>query len=395
MAQKNFVIDTNVLLENPHCLKTFRNGNENRIVLPYTVLQELDKLKKDNRISHLVAQTIKEIESDRHIMFLSPNMRACKAETNDDKIIAEIVHSKLQAPILVTNDRIMQIKARLHNIVSAYYRDSHPFQSESQAYTGFIQDKDAPVSNCFRWESGAPVFLGAEGTKPVDYQHKVWNVQPRNIYQNLAFELMLNPDIHLTSIQSEAGYGKTFLSLASALHLIMEAKDTPYTKIYVVKPIIEIGSRMGFLPGDAEEKMVPYIRYILDLLLKLHELRPANRIFDDQEKNRYKLNPKRFQVLPLAYIRGMNIEDAVVIIDEMQNLSRSESRSLLTRMGKGVKCFCLGDTRQVDNLYLNESNNGLNWLVKKCKGMKNYAHIVLKGDTSRGPITDMVLQAGL
>lgn len=395
MAQKNFVIDTNVLLENPNCLRNFRNGNENRIILPYTVLQELDKLKKDNRLSHLVAQTVKEIEADGKIIFLSPNTHVSDAGSNDDKIISEIVHSEMQTPILVTNDRIMQIKARLHNIVSEYYRDSFPFQSESQAYTGIIKEQDKPVTNSFRWEAGVPVFLGAKTTKPIEYQHKVWNVQPRNIYQNLALELLLNQDIHLTSIQSEAGYGKTYLALASALHLVLQAKDNPYTKIFIVKPVIEIGSKMGFLPGNAEEKMAPYIRYIIDLLLKLHDLRPANRIFEDHENSQYKLNPRRIQILPLAYVRGMNIEDAVVIIDEMQNLSRSESRTLLTRMGKGVKCFCLGDTRQVDNPYLNESNNGLNWLVKKCKGMKHYAHIVLKGDTSRGPITDMVLQSGL
>jgi PhoH-like ATPase len=91
----------------------------------------------------------------------------------------------------------------------------------------------------------------------------------------------------------------------------------------------------------------------------------------------------------------MNIENAVVIVDETQNLSRNEVRALLTRMGEGVKCFCLGDTSQVDNPYLSESNNGLNWIVRKFKGFSNYAHIVLKGDRSRGPITDLVLKSKL
>lgn len=394
MGQKNFIIDTNVLLENPRCLHNFRNGNENRIILPYTVLEELDKLKKDNRLSHLVTQTIKEIESDKDIIFLSPHGHESRGETNDDKIIYEIVHSQMDAPILVTNDRLMQIKARLHNIVSEYYRDSHPYQSESQTYTGFCQPDEQPVLNSFYWDSGVPVLHGAEGDKLIDYQHRVWDVRPRNVYQNLAFELFLRPDIHLTTVQSDAGFGKTYLALASALHLVLEDKKAPYSKIYLLKPVIEIGSKMGFLPGNVEEKIGPYTRYVFDLLLKLHEKRPANRIFQDPE-SKAQLNPKKFQILPLAYIRGMNIENAVVIIDEMQNLSRSECRSLLTRMGKDVKCFCLGDTRQVDNPYLNESNNGLNWVVKKCKGNKHYAHLVLKGDNSRGPITDMVLQSGL
>ncbi|MFW6005736.1 MAG: PhoH family protein, partial [Desulfonatronovibrionaceae bacterium] len=309
--------------------------------------------------------------------------------------IAEISRSGLQSPILITNDRIMQIKARLHNIVSEYYRDSLPFKSESQAYTGIVDSQETPIVNSFQWNNGVPVFFGTQETKTLDYQHKVWNIRPRNTYQNMALELFLHPDIHLISVQSEAGFGKTYLALAAALHLVLGLKESQYKKIYVVKPMIEVGNKMGYLPGSVEEKMAPYTRYILDLLLKLHEMRPAKKIFEDNEAGKSRLNPRRFQILPLAYIRGMNIEDAVVIIDEMQNLSRMESRSLLTRMGKGVKCFCLGDTRQVDNHYLNESNNGLNWLVKKCKGLKHYAHIVLKGDTSRGPITDMILGSGL
>jgi len=162
-----------------------------------------------------------------------------------------------------------------------------------------------------------------------------------------------------------------------------------------VKPLWEIGAKMGFLPGSVEEKMQPYIRYVRDLAVKLHEQRPANRIFMDTDSERFRFNQKKFEILPIAYIRGMNLENCVVIIDEMQNMSRSEVRSLLTRMGEGVKCICLGDTRQVDNPYLNESNNGLNWVVKKLRNNKEYAHMVLKGERSRGPITDMVLKTGL
>ena len=393
---KNFVLDTNVLLENPKSIRALRNGNENRIILPYTVLEELDRLKRDQRLSHLVSQTVRELEADQSIVFLHPlDRESVDGFNSDDRIIEEIRRSNLDEPILVTNDRIMQIKARMNNVHSEYYKDSHPFKSESQAYTGFVEPGETPLANSFCWESGSPVFYGADGPKAVDYQHQIWGVRPRNVYQNLAFELFLHPDIHVTTVQSEAGYGKTYLALASALYLCLEAKNNPYRKIYILKPVIEIGTKMGYLPGDVEEKMAPYIRYILDLLVKLHEMRPANRIFQDPDKERFDLNPKRFEILPLAYIRGMNIEDAVVIIDEMQNLSRTETRSLLTRMGEGVKCFCLGDTRQVDNPYLNESNNGLNWVVKKFKGMRSYAHLVLKGDRSRGPITDMVIHSGL
>lgn len=115
----------------------------------------------------------------------------------------------------------------------------------------------------------------------------------------------------------------------------------------------------------------------------------------EDHSERVRLNPKKVEILPLGFVRGMNIENAFVIIDETQNLSRYEVRTLLSRMGEQVKCVCIGDTRQVDNPHLNESNNGLNWIVKKCKGLNGYAHMVLKGDKSRGPITDMIIKSRL
>jgi len=204
---------------------------------------------------------------------------------------------------------------------------------------------------------------------------------------------MLAEHVDLISIQSEAGFGKTHLALASALYLILEKKL--FDKIYILKPTIEIGAKLGFLPGDIKEKLEPYTKYVFDLLQKLHKSRSANKIFVNPNDDTPRYNNKKFEVLPLAFVRGMNIENAFVIIDETQNLSRAEVRSVLTRMGEGVKCVCLGDTSQVDNPYLNESNNGLNWIVRKFKGLPNYAHIVLKGDKSRGPITDMALKTKL
>ncbi len=396
MAVKHFVLDTNVLIENPKCISTLRNGQENMVYVPYTVLTELDKLKKDGRVGHIVAQAIRAILEDDNVNIFPPDFaETLHDECMDDRILKEVLHVGPIDPVLITNDRILQIKARVFGIPCEGYRDSEPFRSESQLYTGFVGEDDSPVANSFTWEQGTPVFHGLGRPKPITYQHKIWGVTPRSVYQNLAFELLLNPDIDIISIQSEAGYGKTFLALAAALYLVLEKKDNPYHKIYLVKPVVEIGSKMGYLPGDVEEKMLPYVRYIHDLTLKLHDTRPANRIFQESDSERFKFNPKKFDVQPIAFIRGMNIENAVVIVDEMQNLSRGETRALLTRMGEGVKCICLGDTRQVDNPYLNESNNGLNWVVKKLKGYKNYAHMVLKGDHSRGPITDIVLKSKL
>jgi PhoH-like ATPase len=396
MAVKHFVLDTNVLIENPKCISTLRNGQDNQIYVPYTVLTELDKLKKDPRIGHIVAQAVRAILEDDAVNVFPPDFaKDLDDECYDDRILKEVLHVGPVDPILITNDRILRIKAKVYGIPCEGYRDSEPFRSESQLYTGFAEEGEAPEMNGFTWEQGVPMFHGPQGEKAIGYTHEIWGVKPRSVYQNLALELMLNPDIDLVSIQSEAGYGKTFLSLAAALYLVLEKKNNPYRKIYLVKPVVEIGSKMGYLPGDIEDKMLPYVRYIHDLMIKLHDMRPANRIFIEPDTERLRFNPKKFDIQPIAFIRGMNIENAVVIVDEMQNLSRGETRALLTRMGEGVKCICLGDTRQVDNPYLNESNNGLNWVVKKLKGYKNYAHMVLKGDRSRGPITDIVLKSKL
>jgi PhoH-like ATPase len=393
---KNYVVDTNVLLDDPDALLKLRNGNENKVFIPYHVLLELNKFKKNPKLGHLVSRVV------THLSAMPDQFEVLKAETVADSyvglvdrhILEEIEASGLSEPILVTNDRVFQIQAGIRGIRSETYRDSAPSKVEAEQYTGFVEGETDPPINSFRWNDiGKPVFFGSSGEKVIDYQHRIWNVTPRNVYQNLALELMTHPEIHVASIQSAAGYGKSFLALATALYLVFERKT--HEKIYLVKPTIEIGQKLGYLPGKLEEKMEPYTRYISELMFKLHGLRPANRIFVSTDDVPPRYNLKRFEILPLGYIRGMNIENAVVIVDEMQNLSRPECRALLSRMGEGVKCFCLGDIHQVDNPYLNIENNGLNWVVSKFKGSKIYAHLVLKGDKSRGPITDLVIRSGL
>jgi PhoH-like ATPase len=394
--QKHYVIDTNVLLEDPEALSKLRNGNENKIYIPYHVLLELNKFKKSRKLGHIVARVVQYLNDhpDEYKILNSSGVANAYAGLVDNFILKEILNSGLKKPILVTNDKIFQLQAGLQGVKSEIYKESVPFKSEAEYFTGFVSTKEATVPNAFRWNNqGKPLFTGLRGEKLIEFQHKIWNVIPRTIYQNLALELMTNLDIHILSIQSDAGYGKSFLALAAALYLVLEKKR--YEKIFVIKPMIEIGQKLGYLPGKIEEKMEPYTRYISDLMIKLHHLRPANKIFNDAKSYPPQFNPKYFEILPLAFIRGMNIENAVVIIDEIQNMSRFECRALLSRMSEGVKCICLGDIHQVDNPYLNQENNGLNWVVKKFKGSKIYSHLVLRGKKSRGPITDLVINSGL
>lgn len=396
--KKNYILDTNVLIENPLSVLTLQNGADNNIFIPYHVLIELNQLKTNPRLRHIIAKVVDVLLANRqniHFIRNDASISPFTQEVVDNYILREIKgSSEIKEPILVTNDRLLQLQASLAGIRSEEFKDSKPFESESQLYTGFADPtEDKPPVNSFSWQEGKPLFHGHNGDELINYTLSLWNVKPRSVYQNLAFLLMQHPDIDLVSVQSEAGYGKTYLALATALYLTLEKKE--FDKIYMVKPTIELGAKLGFLPGDVKEKMEPYVKYILDLLMKLHGQRPANRLFVNPSEEMPRYNPKKFEILPLAYIRGMNIENAVVIVDETQNLSRTEMRALLTRMGERVKCLCLGDTSQVDNPYLSESNNGLNWIVRKFKGFNNYAHMVLKGDKSRGPITDLVLKSKL
>jgi len=392
--KKNYVLDTNVLLEDPNCIEILRNGGENGIGIPFHVILELDRLKKEPRLAHLVSAAVDAIRKNLEVIqILHPNGHEALLDHMDLRILREAGHGGMETPILVTNDRLLQVMASVSGLSSQEFKSSHPFQSESQRYTGFVEEGDEPPPNSFQWKEGKPVYYGCDGPKTIEYEHEVWKVKPRNAYQNLAFEMLLDEHLDLLTLQSEAGYGKTYLALATALYLVLERKL--FDKIIVVKPMIEIGEKMGYLPGGVEEKMEPYVRYLVALLNKLHRLRPAERIFDKADPSHSKLNPDKFEILPLAFIRGMNIEDAIVIVDETQNLSRLETRALLTRMGENVRCFCLGDTSQVDNPYLNESNNGLNWIVRMLKGNRNYGHLVVRGSRSRGPICDTVLKAGL
>ncbi|MFW5489554.1 MAG: PhoH family protein [Desulfovibrio sp.] len=393
--RKHFVVDTNVLLEDPECLHRLRNGVENDVYIPYHVLLELNKFRKDPRLGHIVTKVVNTLsESNGQFTIMNTsNISEAFSGHVDNYILDEIEKSDIIDPILVTNDKILKLQASTKGIRNEDYRESLPFRSDAEFYTGFVDSREDVLPNCFMWDEGKPVFFGPDGEKVIHYQHKIWNVTPRNIFQNLVMELMTNPGIDVVSVQSEAGYGKSFLALACALHLVLEKKS--HQKIFMVKPMIEIGQKLGYLPGRVEEKMEPYTKYVTDLLMKLHDMRPANRLFTNAEAYPPQFDMKKFELLPMAYIRGMNIENAVVILDETQNMSRSEVRALLSRMGEGVKCFCLGDTRQIDNPYLNQENNGLNWIVKKFKGHELYAHLVLKGDKSRGPITDLVIKSGL
>lgn len=398
--KKNYVLDTNVLLDNEKCIEILRNGVENNIYIPEMVIEELDRLKKTSK-RYMVARVLAELEKHKeHITILKNKENLYSA---DNAIMDEIIHNEVEEPVFVTNDKLLRFKAEKRGIASEPFKDSSPFKAESQRHTGFVNvdEGEALIKNCFYWKEGRLKFnnrYGEEKSVP-SYENSVWKITPKNAYQQAAIDLMLNDEIDLVTIQSDAGMGKSFISLACMMYQLLELKK--FKKMYIFKANIEIGNELGFLPGRMEEKMAPYFKSVTDLLLKLHEIRPASRLFKPTAEDELgmssvvQLNNKYIELLPLNYIRGMNFDDCIVLIDEFQNISKNEARTLLSRMGENVKCICTGDVKQIDNTHLDQDNNGLNHVVKLFTGADNYGHIVLSGNRSRGPIADLVREKGL
>jgi PhoH-like ATPase len=391
--KKKYLVDTNVLIENENALEILRNGEENEVFITETILDELDGLKKDKRIGFRAMKVIDNVLRNREWVNVLPDTGA-DAEKPDDRILATA--RGIEDVVLVTNDKVLQIKCFTAGVLHESFKKSIPFEGDSEVFTGISHYDETRepgeylVRNSFYWREGKLFFWDGASARAIDHENSIWKVVPKDQYQNAAMELLLDRSISLLTIQSEAGKGKTFLALAAALYWVLEKKA--YDKIYIFKPNIEIGSSLGFLPGEVGDKLAPYFQSIKELIKKLHGLRPA-KVFSNPD--RLEIDPMKVEMLPINFIRGMNIDNAFVIVDEMQNLSRLEARTLLSRMGENVKCVCVGDTKQVDNPYLNEDNNALNWAVRLFKGNRIYSHMVLKGAQTRGPICDLVLRSKL
>lgn len=400
IVSKNYVLDTNVLLDAPNAVEVLQD-TDNTVYIPWTVLQELDKLKGLAKTRHKAMDAIKALNI-ANAKFLPDSVEINPMDTPDDTILLEITLANISNPILVTNDIMLRLKAqKIYNIEAQEYKKLVPFKADSQKITGFSEieydEYGKEISetinwNTFFWKTGKLYFWSKDGPKCIDYENSPWGIKPKTAYQNAALELMMDSTIDLVTVQSEAGFGKTFLSLAAGLYLAFEKKK--FKKIYVLKPNIEIGQELGFLPGGLDEKLDPYFRNVHNLLLKLHEMRPCNKAFKKDDEHDLtsisSVNKSKFEYIPLNFLRGMEFSDCFVIIDETQNLTKDQLKTVLSRMGENVKCVCTGDTEQVDNPACNPENNGLNWAVKLFNGELNYAHIVLKGNADRGPICSLV-----
>ncbi|HMV69096.1 MAG TPA: PhoH family protein [Myxococcota bacterium] len=426
---RTFILDTNVFLYDPHALEVFK---EHDIVIPMTVIEEIDRFKKDvNETGRNARQTSRMLDSLRAKGSLREGVRlpgggtlrvdhlpddkdqvaiTWGADSNDNRILQTAVrlHRNLGARVaLVTRDTNMRLKCDALGVVAEDYENAH-LQVDEQ-WTGVVEanvassligglyaDGEVAADEAAAWYPNTFVVLrGDDGQTAMArvrpdrsgfrlvQRHKegVWGVFARNKEQLFALDLLLDPDVQLVTLNGMAGTGKTLMAIAAGLR--QTADQQRYRKMLVSRPIFPLGRDIGFLPGDVEEKLNPWMKPIFDNLEFLVSSRPDKRR-SQQPEYQYLLDQKIVEVEPLTYIRGRSIPQQFLIVDEAQNLTPHEIKTVLTRAGEGTKVVLTGDPHQIDNPYVDELSNGLTYAVERFKGDGIAGHVSLrKGERSQ------------
>ena len=432
-AKKNFVLDTNVILHDYKCIENFQ---ENDIYLPIVVLEELDKFKKgSDQINYNAREFVRELDTlTSNDLFLKgaslgPGKGTLHVVTGDkyqEKIyqsfpektadhrilsctlsVAESEKDRKVKTILVTKDVNLRMKARSLGIeVEDYITDKvinvDIFKRAQDIYENIDPDLidkmyaspdgiDADLfdiksklepNECFILKSVRNSVLARYNpfTNKFKKVEKASNygIQPRNAEQSFAFEVLNDPDVKLIGLTGKAGTGKTLLALASALK-----QANVYKQILLARPIVALANKdLGFLPGDEKQKVAPYMQPLFDNLNVIKgQFAPGGsdaRKIDDLQKN------GQLVIEALAFIRGRSLSETFCIIDEAQNLTPHEIKTIITRAGEGTKMVFTGDFQQIDSPYLDAQSNGLAYMVDKMKGQELFAHInLIKGERSQ------------
>lgn len=416
-----FVLDTNVILHDAQCIFRFE---EHDIALPITVLEELDGFKKGDGDIHYQARyflrTLDELAGDvmsaegaslgeglgriRVLMSL-PYRRAqdiLRTDTPDHRILSTaLAVSELETEsdvVLVTKDTNLRLKAKSFGLVAQDYANDK-IRHLDDLYTGKrlvdgipseviellyevggevpaedIPQAENPVGNeCFILRNGSRSVLATFDGRNECFRRltrtECFRIRPRNAEQSFALQSLTDPNIRLMTLSGKAGSGKTLLSLAAALDC-----EADFRQILLARPIVPLSNRdLGFLPGDAHAKIEPYMQPLFDNLAVLKHENPDSRELISQM-----LEEERLEITPLAYIRGRSLQQTYFIVDEAQNLTPHEVKTIITRAGEGTKIVLTGDLQQIDHPYLDSTSNGLAYVINRMKGQHLYAHVTLE-----------------
>jgi len=432
LAQKKkiFVLDTNVILHDSACINQFK---EHDVVIPITVLEELDQFKKGNSALNFHAReflrSLDSISGDKLFgrgVAIGPgygkisvrleqkfheDLKQNFSIQNPDHHILNIAYQiakeyPSKQVILISKDVNLRMKAKAVGMmaqnytsdqvkdISSLYRGCRiqenvsqeaiepffhaPFEAEPQS----LELTDTLLPNEYLIiRNGRKSVLGVfdpaiEKIRRVD-KTDVYGIRPRNAEQTFALDALTNPNIRLVSISGKAGTGKTLLALSAAL----ETRKS-YRQIYIARPVVPLSNKdLGFLPGDVRSKLDPYMQPLYDNLTFIqNRFSPTD---PDHLRIKEFLDTEKLVVSPLAYIRGRSLVKIFFIVDEAQNLTPHEVKTIITRAGEGTKIIFTGDVFQIDHPYLDSHSNGLSHLIEKMQGQKIYAHVNLeKGERS-------------
>ena len=427
---KNYVLDTNVLLHDPQAIYKF---SENTVILPLTVIEEIDRFKKDQsetgRNARQISRTIDGFRQQAKLIegvplenggtlrvaiyrqeFLQKLPPELRNDQGDNRILAVAQDLQENLPggtvFFVTKDINLRIKADTIGLSAEDYQsDKVPIED---LYTGsgefvvpgavvdqFYEQGFLDTDEEFFANQGLTLVDDANPSHTAigryDAARKavvslikapkegIWGIHPRNREQQFAFDLLLNDDIQLVSLVGKAGTGKTLLAIAAGL--VKTADESTYNRLLVSRPVYPMGRDLGFLPGDIEDKLAPWMQPIFDnveLLLSSYD-EGGNR----KRGYRELIDLGLMEIEPLTYIRGRSIPKQYMIVDEAQNLTPHEIKTIITRAGEGTKIVLTGDPYQIDNPYVDSASNGLSFSVERLKGQDVTGHTTLsKGERS-------------
>ena len=428
VRKKTYILDTNVYLTDANSIFAFGKSD---ILVPLKVLEEIDKHKKRQDSVGLNARnTIRILDSLREKGNLKKGVRIGKGkgtifikncETSllpeelsskdpDNMIIGTVLAEKQSYPnkkiIVVSRDINMRIKCDSLEIPVQDYTVGQVVQNSSLLYTGFTKhlvddeivdqfydgediylDKDEVrlypnqmimlVSNSNEKKTGLARFVNYNSSlKKINDKGDVWGVRSRNKEQKFALDLLLDENVPVVTLVGKAGSGKTLCAIAAGLHQTVEdGQESTYRRLIVTRPIQPLGRDIGYLPGSMEEKMIPWLSPIKDNL---------EHLMGDKKTLDMYINDGIIEIEALTYIRGRSILNAYIVIDECQQLTQHEIKTILTRVGEDTKIIFTGDVEQIDNVYVDEFSNGLTYVVEKFKSYDLSGHVKMeKGERSK------------
>lgn len=417
--KKTFVLDTNVLLHSHNALNSFADNN---VVIPMQVLEELDRFKKGHDEKGSNARSVaRELDRLRHKGNISKGGVALRNGGNirvillekfpnlpggfqmrivDNQIISVAYSLKAagEKVVFVSKDINARIKANILGISAAdYEKETVDIERLYEGFSivkttskkintffnkGQIRFKRSFFSNQFvllkskdneghsalakyNASTGALEHLKNQNAKP-------WGIAPLNLKQKFAFEALLDDSIRLVTLVGKAGTGKTLLALASGLKKVMD--ENVYKKLLVARPIVPLGKDIGFLPGTKEEKLDPWMKPIFE---NMEFIIDKSSHGETDDRMHYLMATKKIELAAVTYIRGRSLPRQFFIIDEAQNLTPHEIKTIISRAGEDTKVVLTGDPYQIDNPYLDSHSNGLTYTVERFKGQKLFAHITL------------------